>query len=87
MFGTAGLQFTITQSVYSHCHFALNFFAVSTPAIVLPNQHYDFLIGTLFMKQYNVTICHKENTFSILGQSIPLIYLAKGNLIAPQSVN
>ena len=49
-FGTAGSQSTVTQGAYSALPLCFGSLAVSAPDIVLPNQHYDFLIGTLFMK-------------------------------------
>ena len=86
-FGTAGLQPTTSQGVYSALPLRFGSLSVLAPAIVLPNQHYNFLIGTAFIKQSNITICHKESSFTILNQHIPLIYLSKDNDTPSRTVN
>ncbi|KAJ9078768.1 hypothetical protein DSO57_1003232 [Entomophthora muscae] len=48
-YGTAGLDCTIAQRAYSTLPLRFGSLAVSAPAIVLPNENYDILIGTLFM--------------------------------------
>ena len=39
------------------------------------------------MKQFNITICHKESSFTILNQHIPLIYSSKDNDTPSRTVN
>ncbi|KAJ9089540.1 hypothetical protein DSO57_1011828 [Entomophthora muscae] len=48
-YGTAGLDCTTAQGAYSVLPLRFGFLVVSAPAIVLPNENYDILIGTLFM--------------------------------------
>ena len=86
-FGTAGLQPTTSQGAYSALSLKFGSLSVLAPAIVLPNQHYNFLIYTVFMKQFNITICHKESSFTILNQHIPLIYSSKNNDTPSRKVN
>ncbi|KAJ9073612.1 DNA damage-inducible protein 1 [Entomophthora muscae] len=73
-YGTAGLDCTITQGAYSVLPLCFGSLAVSAPAIVLPNENYDILIGTLFMRQYAVKTDLENNILKILGQAIPLYY-------------
>lgn len=86
-FGTAGMQSTTAQSTYSALPLCFGAFLISASAIVLPKQNYDFLTKTVFFKQFNVTICHKNYSFSILGQSILLIYSFKDNIPCEKTVN
>ena len=86
-FDNAGLQPTTSQGVYSALPLRFGSLLVLAPAIVLLNQHYDFLIGTAFVKQFNTTVCHKEFSFTILNQHIPLIYLSKDNDTPSRTVN
>ena len=86
-FGAAGTQSTTAQGVYSALPLCFGLLSVAAPAIVLPNQNYDFLIGTAFMKQFNVTICHKNHLFTIFGQNIPLHYSAKSDGPSTKTVN
>ncbi|KAJ9071630.1 DNA damage-inducible protein 1 [Entomophthora muscae] len=67
-YGTAGLDCTISQGAYSALPLCFGSLAVSVPAIVLPNENYDILIGTLFMQQYGVKTDLKNNVLKILGQ-------------------
>ncbi|KAJ9082848.1 DNA damage-inducible protein 1 [Entomophthora muscae] len=73
-YGTAGLTVTTAQGEYSALPLRFGSLAVLAPAIVLPNDNYDILIGTLFMKQYGVRTDLAADTFEILGQTIPLYY-------------
>ena len=86
-FGTAGTQSTTAQGAYSALPLCFGLLSVAAPAIVLPNQNYNFLIGTAFMKQFNVTICHKNHLFTIFGQNIPLHYSAKSDGPSTKTVN
>ncbi|KAJ9082710.1 DNA damage-inducible protein 1 [Entomophthora muscae] len=74
LYGTAGLACTIAQGAYSALPFCFGSMAVSAPAKVLPNENYNILIGTLFMRQYGVKTDHENNVLKILGQAIPLYY-------------
>ncbi|KAJ9089117.1 DNA damage-inducible protein 1 [Entomophthora muscae] len=73
-YGTAGLKVTTAQGAYSVLPLRFGSLAVLAPAIVLPNDNYDILIGTLFMRQYRVRTDLAADTFEILGQTIPLYY-------------
>ena len=73
-YGTAGPHNTTLQGAYLALPLRFGSIAVTAPAVVLPNQNYDFLIGTLFLKTYGVQTCHANNTLSILGQQLPLSY-------------
>ncbi|KAJ9087280.1 DNA damage-inducible protein 1 [Entomophthora muscae] len=73
-YGTAGLTVTTAQGAYSTLPLRFGSLAVLAPAIVLPNDNYDILIGTLFMRQYGVRTDLAADTFEILGQTIPLYY-------------
>ncbi|KAJ9065024.1 hypothetical protein DSO57_1024221 [Entomophthora muscae] len=73
-YGTSGLTLTTAQGVYSALPFCFGSLAVLAPAIVLPNDNYDILIGTLFMRQYRVRTDLAADTFEILGHTIPLYY-------------
>ncbi|KAJ9068287.1 DNA damage-inducible protein 1 [Entomophthora muscae] len=73
-YGTAGLDCTIAQGAYSRLPLQFGSLVVSAPAIVLPNENYDILIGTLFMQQYGVKTDLENNILKILGQAIPLYY-------------
>ncbi|KAJ9073229.1 DNA damage-inducible protein 1 [Entomophthora muscae] len=73
-YGTAGLTFTIAQGAYSALPLRFGSTKVSAPAIVLPNDNYDILIGTSFMRQYRVRTDLAADTFEILGQIISLYY-------------
>ncbi|KAJ9076553.1 hypothetical protein DSO57_1024970 [Entomophthora muscae] len=48
-YSTAGLDFTTAQGAYSALPLHFGSLVVSAPAIVIPNENYDILIGTLFM--------------------------------------
>ena len=67
-YGTAGPHNTTLQGAYLALPLRFGSIAVTAPAVVLPNQNYDFLIGTSFLKTYGVQTCHVNNTLSILGQ-------------------
>ncbi|KAJ9079806.1 DNA damage-inducible protein 1 [Entomophthora muscae] len=73
-YGTAGLDCTTTQGVYSTLPLRFGSLAVSAPAIVIPNENYNILIETLFMRQYGVKTVLKNNVLKILGQAILLYY-------------
>ena len=73
-YGTAGPHNTTLQGAYLVLPLRFGSIAVTAPAVVLPNQNYDFLISTLFLKTYGVQTCHANNTLSILGQQLPLSY-------------
>ncbi|KAJ9064391.1 DNA damage-inducible protein 1 [Entomophthora muscae] len=73
-YGTAGLNCTTAQGVYSALPLRFGSLAVSAPAIVLPNENYNILIRALFMQQYGVKTDLKNNVLEILGQAILLYY-------------
>ncbi|KAJ9053423.1 DNA damage-inducible protein 1 [Entomophthora muscae] len=73
-YGTAGLDCTTAQGAYSMLPLRFGSLAVSAPAIVLPNENYNILIGTLFMQQYGVKTDLENNVLEILGQAVPLYY-------------
>ncbi|KAJ9088159.1 hypothetical protein DSO57_1025899 [Entomophthora muscae] len=73
-YGTAWLTVTTAQGAYSALTLCFGSLAVLSPAIVFPNDNYDILIGTLFMRQYRVRTDLAADTFEILGQIIPLYY-------------
>ncbi|KAJ9072294.1 hypothetical protein DSO57_1029141 [Entomophthora muscae] len=74
LYSTAGLDCTTTQGVYSALPLRFDSLAVSAPAIVLTNENYNILIGTLFMQQYGVKTDLENDVLKILGQAIPLYY-------------
>ena len=76
-FGTAGLQPTVSQGAYSAPPLRFGSILVLAPAIVLPNQNYNFLISTAFMKKFDIILSHKECSFAILDQQITSIYFQK----------
>ena len=82
-YGTAGPHNTTSQGAYLVLPLRFGSIAVTAPAVVLPNQNYDFLIGTLFLKTYGVQTCHANNTLSILGQQLLLSYSC-GTLNPPE---
>ncbi|KAJ9057924.1 DNA damage-inducible protein 1 [Entomophthora muscae] len=73
-YGTVGLTVTTAQGAYSALTLHFGSLVVLAPAIVLPNDNYDILIGTLFMRQYGVRTDLAADTFEISGQTIPLYY-------------
>ncbi|KAJ9062166.1 DNA damage-inducible protein 1 [Entomophthora muscae] len=73
-YGTAGLDCTTTQGVYSTLPLRFGSLVVSAPAILLPNKNYGILIGTLFTQQYRVKTDLENDVIKILGQSVPLYY-------------
>ncbi|KAJ9069750.1 hypothetical protein DSO57_1015434 [Entomophthora muscae] len=73
-YGTAGLDCITAQGAYSVLPLHFGLLAVSAPAIILPNENYDILIGTSFMRQYGVKTDLKNDVIKILGQAIPLYY-------------
>ncbi|KAJ9089726.1 DNA damage-inducible protein 1 [Entomophthora muscae] len=73
-YGTARLDCTTAQGVYSALPLRFGSLAVSAPDIVLPNENYIILIGTLFMQQYGVKTDLNNDVLKILGQAIPLYY-------------
>ncbi|KAJ9076690.1 DNA damage-inducible protein 1 [Entomophthora muscae] len=75
--GTAGLTVTTAQGAYSALPLRFGSLAVLAPATVLPNNNYDILIGTLFMRQYRVRTYLDADTFELLGQTIMLYYCCK----------
>ena len=76
-YGTAGPQSTTSLSAYSALPLRFGPIVVSAPAVVLPNQNYDLLIGTAFMKQFGVKTCHKEDELTILNYTLPIYYKVK----------
>ncbi|KAJ9060245.1 hypothetical protein DSO57_1032908 [Entomophthora muscae] len=73
-YGTAGLTVTTAKGAYIALSLRFGSLAVLAPAIVLPNDNYDILISTLFMRQYRVRTDLAADNFEILGQTIPLYY-------------
>ncbi|KAJ9082554.1 hypothetical protein DSO57_1003326 [Entomophthora muscae] len=73
-YGTAGLTTTTAQGAYRALTLRFGSLVVLAPAIVLPNDSYDILIGTLFMRQHRVRTDMAAETFEILGQTILLYY-------------
>ncbi|KAJ9051351.1 DNA damage-inducible protein 1 [Entomophthora muscae] len=73
-YGTAGLDCTTDQGTYSTLPLRFGSLAVSAPDIVLPNESYNILIGTLVMRQYGVKTDLENDVLKILGQVIPLYY-------------
>ncbi|KAJ9072951.1 hypothetical protein DSO57_1021580 [Entomophthora muscae] len=73
-YGTEGLDYTIAQGAYSALPLRSGSLAVSAPAIVLPNENYNILIGTSFMRQYGVKNDLNNNVLKILEQAILLYY-------------
>ncbi|KAJ9085342.1 DNA damage-inducible protein 1 [Entomophthora muscae] len=73
-YGTAGLDCITTQGAYSTLPLRFGSLAVSAPDIVLPNENYNILIGTLFMQHYGVKTDLENNVLEILEQTIPLYY-------------
>ncbi|KAJ9055439.1 DNA damage-inducible protein 1 [Entomophthora muscae] len=73
-YGTAGLDCTTAQGAYTALPLRFGLLAVSAPAIVLPNENYDILIGTSFMQLYGVKTDFENDVLEILEQAIPLYY-------------
>ncbi|KAJ9062904.1 hypothetical protein DSO57_1005706 [Entomophthora muscae] len=62
-YGTAGLTVTTAQGVYRALLLRFGSLVVLAPAIVLPNNNYDILNDTLFMRQYRVRTDLATDTF------------------------
>ncbi|KAJ9082315.1 hypothetical protein DSO57_1005763 [Entomophthora muscae] len=74
VFGMAVPLTTKAMGAYSSLPLWFGKLILTTPAIVLDNHSYDILIGTVFMKRYGTITNHGDNTFKILGQTIPMYY-------------
>ncbi|KAJ9086953.1 DNA damage-inducible protein 1 [Entomophthora muscae] len=74
VFGTAGPLTTKAMGAYLSLPLQFEKLIVTAPAIVLDNHSYDILIGTGFMTRYGTITNHDDNTFKILGQTIPMYY-------------
>ncbi|KAJ9069173.1 hypothetical protein DSO57_1021316 [Entomophthora muscae] len=74
VFGTAGPLTTKAVGSYSSLPLQFGKLIVITPAIVLKNGSYDILIGTRFMTKYRTITNHGNDTFNILGPTIPMYY-------------
>ncbi|KAJ9055751.1 hypothetical protein DSO57_1000609 [Entomophthora muscae] len=73
-FGTTGPDITKALGSYSSLPLCFGKLVVTIPAIVLQNESYNILIGTSFMATYGTIINHQEDTFRILGHSVPMFY-------------
>ncbi|KAJ9059327.1 DNA damage-inducible protein 1 [Entomophthora muscae] len=73
-YGTAELDCTTAQGAYSVLPLRFGSLVVSSPVIVLPNENYNIMIGTLLMQQYGIKTDLKNNVLKILGQAILLYY-------------
>ncbi|KAJ9062522.1 hypothetical protein DSO57_1009868 [Entomophthora muscae] len=73
-YDTARLTVTTAQGAYSALPLHFGTLALLAPAIVLPIDNYDILIGTSFMRQYGIRTDLTAYTFEILGQTISLYY-------------
>ncbi|KAJ9061031.1 hypothetical protein DSO57_1024696 [Entomophthora muscae] len=56
VYGTVGLHTTTSEGAYSAIQMQFGSIAVSLPAVILPSQNYNVLIGTAFMHKYGVNI-------------------------------
>ncbi|KAJ9049495.1 hypothetical protein DSO57_1023733 [Entomophthora muscae] len=72
VFGTEGPLTTKAMSAYSSLPLWFGKLIVAAPAIVLENSSYYILIGTGFMNKYGFIKNHGDDTFKILGQTIPI---------------
>ncbi|KAJ9069626.1 hypothetical protein DSO57_1016628 [Entomophthora muscae] len=72
VYRTAGPLTTKVMGTYLTLPLRFRKLIVTTPAIVLDNHSYDILIGTGFMTRYGTITNHGDNTFKILGQTIPI---------------
>ena len=73
-YGTTGLNVTQALGVYSALSLKIGKFIVQTPAIVLPNNSYDILIGTSFLKDWKCKLDFECNIFHLNGEKIPMFY-------------
>ncbi|KAJ9071606.1 hypothetical protein DSO57_1035296 [Entomophthora muscae] len=80
-YGTSGLDCTTTQGGYSTLLLCFGSLVISAPAIVLPNENYNILIGTSLMRQYGVKTDLENDVLKILGQATPLYY----NCLSPET--
>ncbi|KAJ9085044.1 DNA damage-inducible protein 1 [Entomophthora muscae] len=74
VYGTARKHTTTSEIAYSALLMRLGSIAVFSPVVVLPSKNYDVLIGTAFLRKYGVRLNMKDNTLTILCQTIPLYY-------------
>ena len=73
-YGTAGTHSVMSKGAYSSLPLTFGNLSISAPAVVIPNSTYDILIGTAFMKEFGVKLCHETDTFEILNHKLPLLY-------------
>lgn len=76
-YGTVGEHTTTICGVYSALPFQFSI-VVSFPAVVLPNQSYEMIIGTSFLKEDGIKVCYSSHTFNLCGQALPLVYSCTG---------
>lgn len=72
-YGTAGLAPTTAMGAYSAIPLRFGKFIVTAPAIVLPSNSYDLLLGTQFLQEYSGIIDFKAAYLSLLSYKVPLI--------------
>ena len=64
----------MSKGAYSSLTLTFGNLSISAPAVVNPKSTYEFLIGTAFMKEFGVKLCHETDTFEILTHKLPLLY-------------
>jgi hypothetical protein len=79
-YGTAGIHGVTSKGAYSVLPIRFGSLQVAAPAIVIPNNSYDMLIGTSFMRQFKAKTNHEDDTFTILGHKIPMYYTKNGEI-------
>ena len=84
VFGTAGPLTTKAMGAYSSLPLRFGKLIVTAPAIVLENSSYDILIGTGFLTKYGTITNHGDDTFKILGQTIPMYYTGNKAIDLPK---
>ncbi|KAJ9064926.1 hypothetical protein DSO57_1025264 [Entomophthora muscae] len=72
VFGMTGPLTTKAMDAYLALPLQFGKLIVTASAIVLDNHSYDILISTGFMTRYETITNHGDNTFKILGQTIPM---------------
>ncbi|KAJ9079034.1 hypothetical protein DSO57_1000669 [Entomophthora muscae] len=74
LYGTAGLSMTRAIGAYSSLPMQFGKLLLAAPAVVLENKSYNLLVGTQFLREYNVIINSKDSYLFILGYKVPLIF-------------
>lgn len=72
VYGTAVTASTKSIGAYLALPLQFRKLVLTAPAVVLENKRYDLLIGTQFLKEFDVIVNHQEGFVSLLGYRVPL---------------